>query len=112
MLRSSFSQATLALTLLTAAGGTLAVSATASAPQLDSQPVDSKQRPARRPDLVLAQIDEPAARPRRQNADAPALPRAKLSAIDSQPSAWLILLLCAMVIVLRWDAENRSSPFE
>jgi hypothetical protein len=112
LLRSSFSQATLALTLLTAATGALATPATASAPQLDRKHVDSKQPPTRRPDMVLAQIDGPAARPRQPDGGAPAAPRAKLPAIESQPSAWLILLLGAMVIVLRWDTKNRSSPFE
>jgi hypothetical protein len=109
---SSFSQAILVLTLLTAATGTLAAPATASAPQLDSKQVDSKQPPARRPDMVLAQIDEPAARPRQPGADAPAAPLAKAPALESQPSAWLILLLGAMVIVLRWAAQVRSRPFE
>ncbi|MES2076791.1 MAG: hypothetical protein V4462_14355 [Pseudomonadota bacterium] len=112
MLRSSFSQTALALTLLTAAGGTLAASATASAPRLDSKHVESKQPPARRPDMVLAQIDAPAARPRQPDDGAPAAPQAKAPAIDSQPSAWLILLLGAMVIVLRWAAQVRSRPFE
>jgi hypothetical protein len=112
LLRSSFSQATLALTLLTAAGGTLAASATPSAPQLDSKHVDSKQPPARRPDLLLAQIDEPAARPRPAGGGAPAAPQAEAPALESQPSAWLILLLGAIVIVLRWAAQNRSRPFE
>lgn len=112
MLRSSFSHATLALTLLTAATGTLAAPATASAPRLDRKHADSQLPPARRPDMVLAQVDEPAARPRQPNADAPAAPQAKAPAIDSQPSAWLILLLGATVIVLRWAAQVRSRPFE
>jgi hypothetical protein len=112
LLRSSFTQTALALTLLTAAGGTLAASATASAPQLDSKHVDSKQAPARRPDMLLAQTDAPAARPRQPGADAPAAPPSKEPALESQPSVWLILLLGAMVIVLRWAAQARSRPFE
>lgn len=112
MLRSSLPRATLALTLLTAAAGTLAATATAGAARLDNKQVDSKQPPAKRPDLVLAQIDEPAARPRQQDAGAPSAPRARAPALDSQPSAWLILLLGALVIVLRWAAQNRSRPFE
>jgi hypothetical protein len=112
LLRSSFSQSTLALALLTAATGTLAAPATASAPQLDNKHVESKQPPARRPDMVLAQIDAPAARPRQPNADAPAAPPAKVPALESQPSAWLILLLGAIVMVLRWAAQVRSRPFE
>ncbi|MBJ7314351.1 hypothetical protein ACFOLJ_00310 [Rugamonas sp. CCM 8940] len=106
----------MALTLLAAtATGAAQTVATGSAAHLDRKQVNIDQRAAAqqlRPDITLAQADAPTATSRQREAGAPTAPSAAAPTAQRQPSAWLILLLGAIVIVLRFASRSRVRPFE